>query len=36
MTKEQIIDAIKEMTVLDLNELVKHVKKSLVYLHQLQ
>ena len=28
MTKEQIIDAIKEMTVLDLNELVKAVEEE--------
>ena len=29
MTKEDIIQAIKEMSVLDLNELVKALKKNL-------
>lgn len=29
MTREEIIQAIKEMSVLDLNELVKLVKKNL-------
>ena len=30
MTKEQIIEAIKEMTVLELNDLLKQSKKNLV------
>ena len=34
MTTAEMIEAIKELSVLELNELVKHVKKSLVYLQQ--
>jgi ribosomal protein L7/L12 len=35
MTQEQIIEAVKSMTVLELNDLVKASKKSLVLLLQL-
>ena len=33
LTTEEFIAAIKELTVLELNDLVKHVRKSSVYPH---
>lgn len=36
MNKEQIIEAIKAMTVLELNELVKLAKKNSAYPQQLR
>ena len=32
LTTAEFIEAIKELTVLELNDLEKHVKKSLAYL----
>ena len=34
LTTAEFIEAIKELSVLELNELVKHVKKNLVYPQQ--
>ena len=34
LTTAEFIEAIKELSVLELNELVKLVKKNLVYLQQ--
>ena len=34
LTAQELIDAIKELTVLELNDLVKACEKNLVYLQQ--
>ena len=34
LTTAEFIDAIKELSVLELNDLVRHVKKSSAYLQQ--